>query len=64
MHIVLGWILADGWHHELHAVDDMGHQAIRMASKEGHDAVVNILIREHAKIDSRTNDKSTSLFIE
>ncbi len=63
VHIVLGWILADGWAHEVHAVDDMGNQAIHMAAKEGHDEVLKILLRNHARINSRTNDMSTSLLL-
>lgn len=61
--IALGWILADGWEHELHAVDDMGNQAIHMASKEGHDNVIETLLRRHANVDARTNDNSTSLLL-
>ena len=61
--IALGWILADGWEHELNAVDEMGNQAIHMASKEGHDNVIETLLRKRANVNATTNDKSTPLLL-
>ena len=60
--IALGWILADGWDTSL-AVDEMGNQAIHMASKEGHDNVIETLLRRHANVNATTNDKSTPLLL-
>eukprot|EP00945_MAST-04E_sp_MAST-4E-sp1_P003408 g3408.t1 len=60
---IAGWILADGWEHEINEPDELGKRPIHFACANGHVAAMEKLLHYGALINVRAMDQSTGLLL-